>query len=139
MRGDLMEDRLEEPYYSAPEASLYHLYEGRKADVWSCGIMLVSTKYGLTLDTNDVKYFMLAGYLPFTVDPTIARADNALLLLDYICNEPVSFPEYFSPQARDLVKRMVVVRPQNRADLGEAARHGWLLDYAHLLSDCWRS
>ena len=42
MRGDLTEQRLEKPWYSAPEASLYRLYEGRKADVWACGIILVS-------------------------------------------------------------------------------------------------
>ena len=50
--GDLISKRLEEPYYSAPEASLHHLYEGRKADLWSCGIMLVSTQYDSTLDAN---------------------------------------------------------------------------------------
>ena len=138
MRGDLMEDRLEEPYYSAPEASLYHLYEGRKADVWSCGIMLVSTQYGLTLHTNDEKYFMLAGYLPFTADPTIAKADDASLLLKYICNEPLTFPEYFSYHARDLAKRMLVVQPKYRADIEEVALHSWLSDYTHLLSDRWR-
>ena len=42
MRGDLMLDRLEAPHYSAPEGSLCRSYEGRKADVWSCGIILVS-------------------------------------------------------------------------------------------------
>ena len=50
--GDLISEHLKEPYYSAPEASLDGLYEGRKADVWSCGIMLVSTQYGLTLDAD---------------------------------------------------------------------------------------
>ena len=49
---DLILEHLKEPYYSAPEASLDGLYEGRKADVWSCGIMLVSTQYGLTLDAD---------------------------------------------------------------------------------------
>jgi serine/threonine protein kinase len=42
--GDLMDVRLEEPYYSAPEATLSALYAGRKADVWSCGILLVSAR-----------------------------------------------------------------------------------------------
>ena len=30
-----------------------HLYEGEKADVYSCGVMLVSIRYDLTLDAND--------------------------------------------------------------------------------------
>ena len=42
MRGDLMLDRLQQPYYSAPEGTLLYSYAGRKADVWSCGIILVS-------------------------------------------------------------------------------------------------
>ena len=50
--GNIHLERPEEPDYSAPEASRLRLYEGRKADVWSCGIMLVSTQYGLTLDAN---------------------------------------------------------------------------------------
>ena len=79
LTGDLMTDRLEDPYYSAPEASPYRLYEGRKADVWSCGIILVSTQYGLISYTNDVKYFMLAGYLPFADDP----ANPGVTTLDY--------------------------------------------------------
>ena len=116
MRSDLMEARLEEPYYSAPEATLFILYRGRKADVWSCGIMLVSTQYGLTLDTNDLKYIMLAGYLP-------------------TYNEPLTYPEYFPPFARDLVKRMIVMKHQNRANIGEVAHHSWLSDYAHVVSD----
>ena len=52
MRRDLMADRLEDPYYSAPEASLFRLYGGRKADVWSCGIILVSSPCGLILDAD---------------------------------------------------------------------------------------
>ena len=81
---------------------------------------------------------MLAGYLPFADDPANPGGDNAKLQLEYICDVPLTYPEYFSPHARDLLKRMVVVRPQNRADLGEVARHGWLLDYAHVLSDWWK-
>ncbi len=52
MRPDLVTSRLKDPYYSAPEASLFGFYEGRKADVWSCGIILVSPQCGLILDTN---------------------------------------------------------------------------------------
>ena len=135
MRGDLMVDRLEEPYYSAPEASLYHLYEGRKADVWSCGVILVSTQHGLILDTNDVKYFMLAGCLPFIVGALNPEAYDALSWLKYIRSARLTFPQYFPIHAQDLVKRMVVVRPQHRADLGEVARHGWLRNYSHVRYD----
>ena len=131
MRGDLMVDRLEDPYYSDPEASLYRLYEGRKADVWSCGVILVSTQHGLILDTNDVKYFMLAGCLPFDVGAFY----DPLSRLKHICSVPLIFPQYFPIRAQDLVRRMVVVQPHNRADLGEVARHGWLRKYSHVRYD----
>ena len=132
MRGDLMVDRLEDPYYSDPEASLYRLYEGRKADVWSCGVILVSTQHGLISDTNDVKYFMLAGCLPFNDGTVEGQASDALLRLKCICNVHLTFPPYFPTRAQDLVKRMIVVRPQHRADLREVARHGWLRDHSHI-------
>ena len=42
MRADLMVDRLEHPYFSAPEAAQPLVYEGRKADIWSIGVIMVS-------------------------------------------------------------------------------------------------
>ena len=44
-RGDLMQTSCGSPCYAAPELVVTDsLYTGRKVDVWSCGVILVSTK-----------------------------------------------------------------------------------------------
>ncbi|KAI3322760.1 hypothetical protein HD806DRAFT_523068 [Xylariaceae sp. AK1471] len=115
-RGDLMQTSCGSPCYAAPELVVSDsLYTGRKVDVWSCGVIL---------------YAMLAGYLPFDDDPDNPEGDNINLLYKYIVNTPLTFPEYVTPHARDLLRRILVPSPRKRADLFEVARHSWLSEYA---------
>lgn len=76
---------------------------------------------------------MLAGYLPFDDDPANPEGDNINLLYKYIVNTPLTFPEYVTPHARDLLRRILVPSPRKRADLFEVARHSWLSEYAHVV------
>lgn len=76
---------------------------------------------------------MLAGYLPFDDDPANPEGDNINLLYKYIVNTPLTFPEYVTPHARDLLRRILVSNPRKRADLFEVARHSWLSEYAHVV------
>jgi protein-serine/threonine kinase len=118
-RGDLMQTSCGSPCYAAPELVVSDsLYTGCKVDVWSCGVIL---------------YAMLAGYLPFDDDPANPEGDNINLLYKYIVSTPLTFPEYVTPHARDLLKRILVPDPRKRADLFEVARHSWLADYAHVV------
>lgn len=118
-RGDLMQTSCGSPCYAAPELVVSDsLYTGRKVDVWSCGVIL---------------YAMLAGYLPFDDDPANPEGDNINLLYKYIVSTPLTFPEYVSPHARDLLRRILVPNPRKRADLFEVARHSWLSEYAHVV------
>lgn len=77
---------------------------------------------------------MLAGYLPFDDDPANPEGDNINLLYKYIVSTPLTFPEYVTPHARDLLRRILVPDPRKRADLFEVARHSWLSDYAAIVS-----
>lgn len=77
---------------------------------------------------------MLAGYLPFDDDPANPEGDNINLLYKYIVSTPLTFPEYVTPHARDLLRRILVPDPRKRADLFEVARHSWLSDFAHVVS-----
>lgn len=77
---------------------------------------------------------MLAGYLPFDDDPANPEGDNINLLYKYIVTTPLTFPEYVTPHARDILRRILVPDPRKRADLFEVARHSWLNDYAHSLA-----
>jgi len=118
-RGDLMATSCGSPCYAAPELVVSDgIYTGRKVDVWSCGVIL---------------YAMLAGYLPFDDDPANPEGDNINLLYRYITNTPLVFPEYVTPHARDLLRRVLVPDPRKRADLFEVARHSWLAEYAHVV------
>src|ERR1700761_8474497 len=76
---------------------------------------------------------MLAGYLPFDDDPANPEGDNINLLYKYIVSTPLIFPEYVTPHARDLLKRILVPNPRERADLFEIARHSWLSEYSHVV------
>ncbi|KAJ4271470.1 hypothetical protein NW762_000173 [Fusarium torreyae] len=118
-KGDLMQTSCGSPCYAAPELVVSDsLYTGRKVDVWSCGVIL---------------YAMLAGYLPFDDDPANPEGDNINLLYKYIVTTPLTFPEYVTPHARDLLRRILVPNPRKRADLFEVARHSWLSEYANLV------
>jgi protein-serine/threonine kinase len=77
---------------------------------------------------------MLAGYLPFDDDPANPEGDNINLLYKYIVSTHLTFPEYVSPHARDLLRRILVPDPRKRADLFEVARHSWLSEYSHVVS-----
>lgn len=77
---------------------------------------------------------MLAGYLPFDDDPANPEGDNINLLYKYITSTPLTFPEYVTPHARDLLRRILVPDPRDRADLFEVARHSWLSEYHHVVS-----
>jgi protein-serine/threonine kinase len=134
-RGDLMQTSCGSPCYAAPELVVSDsLYTGRKVDVWSCGVILVCKTRLPSIPTNLLQYAMLAGYLPFDDDPANPEGDNINLLYKYIVSTPLTFPEYVTPHARDLLRRILVPDPRKRADLFEVARHSWLSDYAHVVS-----
>jgi len=82
---------------------------------------------------NFFQYAMLAGYLPFDDDPANPEGDNINLLYKYIVSTPLTFPEYITPHARDLLRRILVPDPRKRADLFEVARHSWLSEYSHVV------
>jgi len=100
------------PSYAAPELVISDgMYIGPAADIWSCGVIL---------------YAMLAGYFPFDDDPANPDGDNIHLLYKYIVNTPLSFPDYISTEARDLLSLMLVPDPKNRADIQTIMNHRWL-------------
>lgn len=115
---DLMQTSCGSPCYAAPELVISEgSYVGSAVDIWSCGVIL---------------YAMLAGYLPFDDDPANPDGDNINLLYKYIVNTPLSFPDYISPEARDLLQIMLQPDPRRRASLRQVMDHPWLAPYAHL-------
>ncbi|KAK6460588.1 kinase-like domain-containing protein [Scheffersomyces coipomensis] len=119
-KNDFMKTSCGSPCYAAPELVLTQSpYEGRKVDIWSLGVIL---------------YAMLSGYLPFDDDPENEDGSDIVKLYHYICKTPLTFPEYVSPLARDLLRKIIVPDPKRRINLNEIRNHPWLSPYANLLS-----
>lgn len=119
-KNDLMKTSCGSPCYAAPELVLTQTpYEGRKVDIWSLGVIL---------------YAMLAGYLPFDDDPENEDGADIIRLYHYICKTPLTFPEYVSPLARDLLRKIIVPDPKKRININEIRGHPWLMPHAPFLA-----
>ncbi|KAI7824796.1 kinase-like domain-containing protein [Gamsiella multidivaricata] len=113
---DLMSTSCGSPCYAAPELVISDgLYVGTGVDIWSCGVIL---------------YAMLAGYLPFDDDPSNPDGDNINQLYNYILATTLVFPDYISPDARDLLRMMLVPDPTKRCNMKRIMSHRWLRPYA---------
>ncbi|XP_022638692.1 serine/threonine-protein kinase SRK2E isoform X3 [Vigna radiata var. radiata] len=107
------------PAYIAPEVLLKKEYDGKIADVWSCGVTL---------------YVMLVGAYPFE-DPEEPK--NFRKTIHRILNVQYSIPDYvhISPECRHLISRIFVADPakkvklfvQQRISIPEIRNHEWFL------------
>ncbi|MCO5605802.1 hypothetical protein L7F22_059986 [Adiantum nelumboides] len=91
------------PNYAAPEVIVHKGYDGAKADVWSCGIVL---------------FVLLGGYLPFD-------DCNLLSLYKKIHKAELQFPRCFSSGARRLISRMLNPDPHLRITIPEILEDSW--------------
>ncbi|KAJ5815273.1 serine/threonine-protein kinase Eg2 [Penicillium riverlandense] len=81
-------------------------YYNEKVDLWSLGVLI---------------YEFLVGEAPFEDTPVmthrrIARAD-------------MSVPSFISPEAKDLIKRLLVLDPEKRIPLDDIQRHPWIVKH----------
>ncbi|KAG6653153.1 hypothetical protein CIPAW_05G055400 [Carya illinoinensis] len=99
------------PAYIAPEVLLKKEYDGKIADVWSCGVTL---------------YVMLVGAYPFE-DPEEPK--NFRKTIHRILNVQYSIPDYvhISPECRHLISRIFVADPAKRITIPEIRNHEWFL------------
>ncbi|RZC12934.1 serine/threonine-protein kinase SAPK2-like [Glycine soja] len=99
------------PAYIAPEVLSRREYDGKVADVWSCGVTL---------------YVMLVGAYPFE-DPEDPR--NFRKTLQRILSVHYSIPDYvrISKECRYLLSRIFVANPEKRITIPEIKMHPWFL------------
>ncbi|URD79917.1 serine threonine-protein kinase [Musa troglodytarum] len=99
------------PAYIAPEVLSRREYDGKTADVWSCGVTL---------------YVMLVGAYPFE-DPDDPR--NFRKTIGRIVSVQYKIPEYVhtSQDCRQILSRIFVANPEKRITISEIRNHPWFL------------
>ncbi|KAA0035062.1 CBL-interacting serine/threonine-protein kinase 6-like [Cucumis melo var. makuwa] len=91
------------PAYVAPEVIGKKGYNGAKADLWSCGVIL---------------YVLLAGFLPF-------QDDNIVSMYRKIYRGDFKCPPWFSPEARRLVTKLLDPNPNTRIPTSKIMESSW--------------
>ncbi|XP_024022871.1 serine/threonine-protein kinase SAPK2 [Morus notabilis] len=99
------------PAYIAPEVFSKKEYDGKVADVWSCGVTL---------------YVMLVGAYPFE-DPEDPR--NFRKTIGRILSVHYSIPDYVhvSVECKHLLSHIFVANPEKRITIPEIKTHPWFL------------
>ena len=111
-RTELLHTTCGTPNYVAPEVIADQGYDGKKADVWSIGVIL---------------YVLLAGFLPFD-EGTIMALFSKIQKADF------TYPKWFSPEVRALLDQVLVADPKVRISLTNLKDHPWMVQYRGNLS-----
>ncbi|VVB14004.1 unnamed protein product [Arabis nemorensis] len=104
LQDGLLHTQCGTPAYVAPEVLRKKGYDGAKADIWSCGVVL---------------YVLLAGCLPF-------QDENLMNMYRKIFRADFEFPPWFSPESRRLILKLLVVDPDKRISIPAIMRTPWL-------------
>lgn len=110
LSGHLLNTSCGSPHYAAPEIVNGRRYHGDMADTWSCGIIL---------------FALLAGSLPFD-GGDIAGTLRLVRKGEYI------MPAWFSPEAADLIQRILQKQPEDRISIQDIWMHPLLKKYEKL-------
>ncbi|KAH3984114.1 non-specific serine/threonine protein kinase [Parastagonospora nodorum] len=99
------------PHYAAPEVIKTTSYDGAKADVWSCGVIL---------------FVLLTGTPPFNYsgeDRHLGALFRDIQAAKYV------MPDNLSPEAQDLIRRILVADPKRRIGLDDIWNHPFMRKY----------
>ena len=108
MTVNMVQTQCGSPAYAAPEL-LGHKNYGKEVDVWSIGVNM---------------FAMLAGSLPYTVEPYDITALHAKILDGRINH----IPDQITGSCKDLLMQFLTPDPAKRITLPEAIQHHWFKD-----------
>lgn len=91
------------PAYVAPDVIGKKGYDGAKADVWSCGVIL---------------FVLLAGFLPF-------QDDNLIAMYRKIYKGDFKCPPWFSSESRRLITKLLDPNPSTRITAAKVMESSW--------------
>ncbi|KAI0134486.1 Pkinase-domain-containing protein [Xylariales sp. AK1849] len=103
--GNFLKTSCGSPNYAAPEVISGKLYAGPEVDVWSCGVIL---------------YVLLIGRLPFD-------DDHIPSLFAKIQRGVFTIPTWCPQEAQQMIRKMLVVNPMQRATIDEIRQEPWFL------------
>ncbi|XP_068672803.1 serine/threonine-protein kinase BRSK2-like [Montipora foliosa] len=103
----MLETSCGSPHYACPEVIRGEKYDGRKADVWSCGVIL---------------YALLVGALPFD-------DENLRTLLEKVKKGHFSIPVFIPTDVQQMIKGMITVDSGKRITMEEVKRHPFLTSF----------
>lgn len=92
------------PAYVAPDVINRRGYDGAKADIWSCGVIL---------------FVLLAGYLPF-------RDANLMEMYRKIGKGDFKCPNWFPTEVRRLLSKMLDPNPNSRITIAKIMNNPWV-------------
>ncbi|EAY10461.1 CAMK family protein kinase [Trichomonas vaginalis G3] len=92
------------PCYASPECVSGQSYDGRKSDIWSCGV---------------ITYALLTGQLPWT-------KRNQQQLFEQIRRGEYTIPEYLSKSCKSFISGLMTVNSDYRMTIEQALHHEWL-------------
>ncbi|KHJ43853.1 kinase domain protein [Trichuris suis] len=104
VEGSLLETSCGSPHYACPEVIRGEKYDGKKADIWSCGVIL---------------YALLVGALPFD-------DDNLRHLLEKVKRGVFHIPHFVPAECQSLLRGMIEVNVARRMTLDAVFRHPWV-------------
>lgn len=91
------------PAYVAPEVITRKGYDGSKADIWSCGVIL---------------FVLMAGYLPF-------HDANLMAMYRKICKGEFKCPPWFSSDVKRLLPKLLDPNPKTRINIPRLMEVPW--------------
>ncbi|WOL12557.1 CBL-interacting protein kinase 18 [Canna indica] len=97
------------PAYVAPEVISRKGYDGAKADIWSCGVIL---------------FVLMAGYLPF-------HDSNLIEMYKKICKADFKFPGWFPSDVKRLLARILDPNPRSRISTEKIMENPWFKRGCH--------
>lgn len=92
------------PAYVAPEVINKRGYDGEKADIWSCGVIL---------------FVLLAGYLPF-------QDSNLMEMYRKISRGEFRCPHWFPPEVKKLLSKILDPNPNSRITVSKIMDNPWV-------------
>lgn len=105
VKDSLFETSCGSPHYASPEVIEGIKYDGTKADIWSCGVIL---------------YAMVTGKLPFD-------SSDIPEVLQKVKKGDYEIPLGVNENISELISKMLVVDPEKRISIEEIKKHEWFI------------